>query len=63
MVAETVFQIVSLDHEDDGTTSWFWTHQSPDEEIQEDRLIGPFDTEQQAKDDALATLTGSGSVH
>ena len=62
MVAETVFQVVSLAHED-GTTSWFWTHQSADEEIQEDRLIGPFDTEQQAKDDALATLTGSGSVH
>jgi hypothetical protein len=40
-----------------------WTHQSADEEIQEDRLIGPFATEQQAKHDALATLTGSGSVH
>ena len=62
MAAETVLQVVSLDHED-GTTIWFWTHQSPDEEIQEDRLIGPFDTEQQAKDDALSTLTGSGSVH
>jgi hypothetical protein len=62
MVDERVFQVVSLAHED-GTTSWFWTNQSPDEEIEEDRLVGPFDTEQQAKDDALSTLTGSGSVH
>jgi hypothetical protein len=62
MVEETVFQIV-LATDEDGTTSWFWTHQNPDEEIDGDRLIGPFDTEQQAKDDAVSTLTGSGSIH
>jgi hypothetical protein len=62
MVEDRVFQIVRLAAED-GTTSWFWTNQNPDEEIDGDRLIGPFDTEEQAKDDAVSTLTGSGSVH
>jgi hypothetical protein len=46
-----------------GTTSWFWTNQQPDEEIERDCLIGPFDTEQQAKDEAISALTGSSSVH
>ena len=32
-------------------------------EIVRDCLVGPFDTEQQAKDDAISTLTGSSSVH
>jgi hypothetical protein len=62
MSKDRVFQIVRLADED-GTTSWFWTNQHPDEEIERDGLIGPFDTEQQAKNDALSTLTGSGSVH
>jgi hypothetical protein len=64
MVQESVFQIVLATDDEDGTTSWFWTHQSPDDEaIDTDRLIGPFDTEEQAKDNAIATLTGSGSLH
>jgi hypothetical protein len=62
MPKETMFQLVRLSDEE-GTTSWFWTNQQPDEEIEKDRLIGPFDTEQQAQDDAVSTLTGSSSVH
>jgi hypothetical protein len=62
MSKDRVFQIVRLADED-GTTSWFWTNQHPDEEIERDGLIGPFDTEQQAKNDAISTLTGSSSVH
>jgi hypothetical protein len=62
MSKETMFQLVRLSDEE-GTTSWFWTNQQPDEEIEKDRLIGPFDTEQQAQDDAVSTLTGSSSVH
>jgi hypothetical protein len=57
MVDERVFQVVRLTDED-GT--WFWTNQKPDEPIEEDRLIGPFETEEQAKNDAIATITGSG---
>jgi hypothetical protein len=63
MVQESVFQIVLATDDEDGTTSWFWTHQSSDEEIDGDRLIGPFDTEEEAKDNAVSTLTGSGSIH
>jgi hypothetical protein len=62
MVEDRVFQIVRLT-EEDGTSSWFWTNQKPDEEIVEERLIGPFDTEQQAKDNAVSTLTGSSALH
>jgi hypothetical protein len=62
MSRDRVFQIVRLADED-GTTSWFWTNQHPDEEIERDCLIGPFDTEQQAKNDAISTLIGSSSVH
>jgi hypothetical protein len=62
MSKDKVFQIVRLADED-GTTSWFWINQHPDEQIERDSLIGPFDTEQQAKNDALSTLTGSRSVH
>jgi hypothetical protein len=49
--------------DEDGMTSWFWTNQPPDKEIEGDCLIGPFNTEQQAKDDAISALTGSSSVH
>jgi hypothetical protein len=62
MPKETMFQLLRLSDEE-GTTSWFRTNQQPDEEIEKDRLIGPFDTEQQAQDDAVSTLTGSSSVH
>jgi hypothetical protein len=62
MSKDRVFQVVRVSDED-GTTGWFWTNQPPDEEIVQDRLIGPFDTEQQAKHDAISTLTGSSSVH
>jgi hypothetical protein len=62
MSKDRVFQIVRVADEH-GTTSWFWTNQQPDEEIVRDCLVGPFDTEQQAKDDAISTLTGSSSVH
>jgi hypothetical protein len=55
MSKDRVFQIVRVADEH-GTTSWFWTNQQPDEEIERDCLIGPFDTEQQAKDDAISTL-------
>jgi hypothetical protein len=61
MFEERVFQVVRLTDED-GRSSWFWTNQKPDEPIEEDRLIGPFRTEQQAKKDAIATLTGSGKT-
>jgi hypothetical protein len=65
MVEECVFQIVLGTDDEDGTTCWFWTHQSPDDDeaIDADRLIGPFDTEEQARDNAIATLSGSGSIH
>jgi hypothetical protein len=49
--------------DEDGKTNWFWTNQHPDEEIEHDCFIGPFDTEQQARDDAIFTLTGPSSVH
>jgi hypothetical protein len=62
MARDRVFQVVRVSDED-GTTSWFWTNQQPDEEIESDCLIGPFDTEKHAKDDAISTLTGSSSVH
>jgi hypothetical protein len=62
MSRDRMFQIVRVADED-GTTSWYWTNQHPDEEIERDCLIGPFDTEQQAKDSAISTLTGSSSVH
>jgi hypothetical protein len=62
MSKDRVFQVVRV-LDEDGMTSWFWTNQSPDEEIEGDCLIGPFDTEQQAKDDAISALTGSSSVH
>jgi hypothetical protein len=42
MSRDRVFQIVRVADED-GTTSWYWTNQRPDEEIERDRLIGPFD--------------------
>jgi hypothetical protein len=61
MVEETVFQIVSATDED-GATSWFWTHQSADEELAEERLIGPFETEEQAKDAAVSALTASNTT-
>jgi hypothetical protein len=47
----------------ESTASWFWTGQQPDDEIESDRLIGSFDTEQQAQYGAISTLTGSSSVH
>ena len=62
MSKDRVFQIVRVADED-GTTSWFWTNKKPDEEIERDCLFGPFDTEQQAKNDAIATFTGSSSVN
>jgi hypothetical protein len=62
MSKDRMFQIVRVADEE-GTTSWFWTNQHPDEEIEADYLIGPFDTEEQAKADAISTLTGSRSVH
>jgi hypothetical protein len=61
MVEERVFQVVRVIRED-GSTGWFWTNQHPDEEIIEDRLIGPFETQQQAKDDAISTLTRSSTT-
>jgi hypothetical protein len=62
MAKDRVFQVVRVAGED-GATGWFWTNQQPDEQIEPDRLIGPFDTEQQATADAISTLTGSKSVH
>jgi hypothetical protein len=62
MSRDRVFQVVRV-LDEDGMTSWFWTNQPPDKEIEGDCLIGPFDTEQQAKDDAISALTGSTSVH
>jgi hypothetical protein len=62
MAKDKVFQVVQVADED-GTKSWFWTNQHPDEEIEHDCLVGPFDTEQQAKDDAIFTLTRPSSVH
>jgi hypothetical protein len=62
MAKERVFQIVRLSDED-GATGWFWTNQQSDEEIERDRLIGRFESEQQAQNDAISTRTGSSSVH
>jgi hypothetical protein len=62
MAKDRVFQVVRVAYED-GTTSWFWTNQPPDEEIERDHLIGPFDTEQKAKEHEFSILAGPISVH
>jgi hypothetical protein len=61
MAEEMVFQIVTATDEN-GMTTWFWTHQSADEELAEERLIGPYETEEQAKNAAVSALTASNTT-